>query len=972
MSIKYLQDQQLNQVQQSPNNSPWAKLIAQSEMLERNRMRQPQGQAPQGTVAGNIQQQLIDAQMKQESETQNADLYKSQMLAQLIGSGQIPANFSAQGYADGGLAQPQAGTGAYRGIMMPSQGAGANPSYAPKQPTLSYIPPSSQDPAAQEKKHGMLQTLLDNSMYSGKGTIDSNMQMYSDMLTGKLFGRGFAEGGDIRGFAGGGGLEKFLNRYPSHPSTTGIKPYLQAPTGVQYQDVPELQKVLGEAKTNNELAELLRQDPSALDKIKAYFGKQPKGLPYIPQISESPELQEYYKNLYEPKTRGDVYNSLAQQANAPAPTDAGVEQMKIPPRGSMPSQEQPNVGPRVDPTAEFKSRMYGEQSGVSPARSNLMGTLFNVAEQKEAVNPARSNLMGTLLNVAEQKEALANQPAPAMTERLREAGMAGYNDKTILDTMANKMSATDRINAANKPDIPVEPAPADAWSGAEAGKGLGEELKGVGQGIAGLFKGPVGVAGKALRAVAPVGDLMAVHDVTGSPLPMLAKAAGVNVPSSIGGVPVSQGGPSQLAMDLMGSPTARLNQVGSGISDAAQYVGDKATSAYDQFKNRLNAPPSVPQTDISQFGVDTKAAIPQQPTIGDFSGSATPQAQTPQQGVRKREDGVIVNSKSAGKAPDTKQNGQVTSDAHGYGTPNSVDSHPAGNPINALLTTTQATQAADKTSDTGMGQGSILDSLYSKLKDTDVDYSDLAKRISENEYDLARERKDGTFNAILGGVGAALSKAGSYEGAGDRVFRPGYGAIAGAGITGGLKMANESNAAIAKKSQDNTVSMLALKKLKGDSLNNVLDAISAQKQNEVYARSVAQSGAHNIATTALEDKKLAQQAPLVAAQIEQYAANANHLNATAQQLLANKTMSDADKENLKTMLSQYNTLVDARKKEAANIGATPENIKYYDDRIGPLEAALGRFTGVDLSKVGAGGSGVKTREQWEQEGFIKR
>ena len=118
MSIKYLQDQQLNQVQQSPNNSPWAKLVAQSEMLERNRMRQPQGQAPQGTVAGNIQQQLMAAQ-QQESEAQNADLYKSQMLAQLIGSGQIPANFAAQGYAGGGLTQPQAGTGAYRGIVMP-------------------------------------------------------------------------------------------------------------------------------------------------------------------------------------------------------------------------------------------------------------------------------------------------------------------------------------------------------------------------------------------------------------------------------------------------------------------------------------------------------------------------------------------------------------------------------------------------------------------------------------------------------------------------------------------------------------------------------------------------------------------------------------------------------------------------------------------------------------------------------------
>jgi len=147
MSIKYLQDQQLNQVQQSPNNSPWAKLVAQSEMLERNKMRQPQGQAPQGTVAGNIQQQLIDAQMKQESEAQNADLYKSQMLAQLIGSGQIPANFAAQGYASGGLTQP--GTGTYAGIMVPNQ----QPATSARMP--NYMPPNSQDPNAQGELLGL-------------------------------------------------------------------------------------------------------------------------------------------------------------------------------------------------------------------------------------------------------------------------------------------------------------------------------------------------------------------------------------------------------------------------------------------------------------------------------------------------------------------------------------------------------------------------------------------------------------------------------------------------------------------------------------------------------------------------------------------------------------------------------------------------------------------------------------------------
>jgi hypothetical protein len=232
--------------------------------------------------------------------------------------------------------------------------------------------------------------------------------------------------------------------------------------------------------------------------------------------------------------------------------------------------------------------------------------------------------------------------------------------------------------------------------------------------------------------------------------------------------------------------------------------------------------------------------------------------------VRKRDDGVIVNSKSAGKADDTKQNGQVVSDTHGYGTPNSVDNHPAGNPINALLATTQATQAADKTSDTGMGQGSILDSLYSKLKDSDVDYSDLAKRISQNEYDLARERKDGTFNAILGGVGAALTQAGTYQGVGDRVFKPGLGTIAGAGIMGGLKMSAASDEAISKKSQDNMTAMIALKKLKRESMNDVLDALSAQKQVDATLRSqgitaqhYADVARHQSTTEEQEDKKIA-------------------------------------------------------------------------------------------------------------------
>lgn len=897
MSIKYLQDQQLNQVQQSPIDSPWAKLVAQSELLERNKMRQPQGQVPQGTVAGNIQQQLAAAQ-QQESEKQNVDLQKAQLLAQLIGSGHLPASFASQGYADGGLTQSsmQPGTGAYRGIMMPNQ----LPQMQGQRPT--YVPPDSQDPAAQEKKHGLIQSMLDNSivgMAQGKANIGNAMQDYADLFSGKIFSRGFAEGGDLYAFDNSTGTRAQQLARMRANLAAGYNPYMPDEGGeTRAQQLARMKASLSAQDLANEpfrraaearaaklraiqeqaagarrtlpapgpysqssLESVLGKNTNIQDFIDSLNAKQAaanatvrpqeiptapqvKALPHIAQVSESPELQEYYKSLYGPKpevTRGDVLSQLGK-TNAP-----GEAQMRIPTREDMLRQTQ-GVTTGTDPLAEFKNRMYGG----APS----------------ALDAPRSNLMGTLLNLAEQKEALANQPKPSMTEKLREAGMAGYNDSTILDTMANKMSAADRINAANKPSAPVEPAAPDAWSGTEAGKGLGEELKGVGQGIAGLFKGPASVAGKALRAVSPVGDIMAVNDIIGSPLPMLAKAAGVNAPSSIGGVPVSQGGPSQLAMDLMGSPTARLNRAGSSISDAAQYVGDKATSAYDQFKNRLNTPPSVPQTDISQMAdLYNEAAIPQQPTIGDFSGSATPQtpqAQTPQQGVRKAENGVIVNSKSANKAPATNENVQVRDKVFNQGpTTNTAEGHPVGDAAARSAALFQTDQAVNKSSDTGMGQGSILDSLYSKLKDTDVDYSDLAKRISQNEYDLARERKDGTTNAILGGIGAALTQAGTYQTAGDRVFKPGLGAIAGAGILGGLKMSAASDEAIDKKQHENMASMLALKKLKGDSLNNVLDAISAQKQVDATLRSqgitaqhYADVARHQSTTEEQENKKI--------------------------------------------------------------------------------------------------------------------
>lgn len=846
MSIKYLQDQQLNQVQQSPNNSPWAKLIAQSEMLERNKMRQPQGQAPQGTVAGNIQQQLMAAQ-EQEGERQNADLYKSQMLAQLIGSGQIPANFASQGYADGGLTQPsmQPGTGAYRGIMMPNQ-----PSQMQGQrPT--YIPPSSQDPNAQEKKHGILQTLLDNSMYSGKGTIDSNMQMYSDMLTGKLFSRGFAEGGDIRGFAAGGeSMAEQLAR---------IKPQIEATLKNQGWTKEAIDRYVSAYKPEmgrgftNQLPATTAQPPSFEDMLNLQRQKAAQTGVGIKPFTAEPEPPHPFQQAAEERA-ARLREELQLAPHREAAEARAAKLRAIQEQAAGAQRTLPAPGPT---SASSLESVLGKDANVQDFINSLKSKQLATTEAPASAvpeglenPPAVRTGTGLPAETNYGKGATIDAPYfvhPNATPNADATAKSAWESADILDRAKNNWDKGQSTEAkawlkeqADKPHFGANPPAVieqNEWLKPKPGetpyRGMPEMVeKGLNaakQGIGSLGTG----AGKVLSAISPVGDLMAVHDVTGSPLPMLAKAAGVDVPSSIGGVPVSQGGPSQLAMDLMGSPTARLNQVGSGISDAAQYVGDKATSAYDQFKNRLNAPPSVPQTDISQFGVDTKAAIPQQPTIGDFSGSVTPQTKGP----ATNEKGVITNPHSANKHESTTANTAAINQAHGQ--EQSQSTSPVTQAVQQAATVAQADQAANRSSDTGMGQGSILDSLYSKLKDTDVDYSDLAKRISENEYDLARERKDGTFNAILGGVGAALSKAGSYEGVGDRVFRPGLGAIAGAGITGGLKMSAASGEAISKKSQDNMTAMLALKKLKRESMNDVLDAISAQKQTDVYAQSVA-------------------------------------------------------------------------------------------------------------------------------------
>lgn len=862
MSIKYLQDQQLNQVQQNPNNSPWAKLVAQSEMLERNKMRQPQGQAPQGTVAGNIQQQLIDAQMKQESEAQNADLYKSQMLAQLIGSGQIPANFAAQGYASGGLTQP--GTGTYAGIMVPNQ----QPTTSARMP--NYMPPNSQDPNAQEKKHGLLQSMIDNSIFKAP-TTENFMSNLGDMASGKFLSRGFAEGGDIRGFAGGGeSMAEQLAR---------IKPQIEATLRDQGWTKEAIDRYVSAYKPEmgrgftNQFPATTAQPPSLNDMLELQRRKMAQTGVDIKPFTAEPEPPHPFQQAAEERA-ARLREELQLAPHREAAEARAAKLRAIQEQAANAQRALPAPGPTS--TSSLES-VLGKDANVQDFINSLKSKQLTTTGEPPSTAPeglenppAVRTGTGLPAETNYGRGATIDAPYfvhPNATPNADATAKSAWESADILDRAKSNWDKGQSTEAkawlkeqADKPHFGANPPAVieqNEWLKPKPGetpyRGMPEMVeKGLNaakQGIGSLGTG----AGKVLSAISPIGDLMAVHDVTGSPLPMLAKAAGVDVPSSIGGVPVSQGSPSQLAMDLMGSPTARLNQVGSDISDAAQYVGDKATSAYDQFKNRLD----------STQGTGTPYTPPAEtsPNVAPWLNEAVNKQQTPPQ--TPAPDKAKFAS-SANKSEKAAENVQVRDKVFNQGpTANTTEGHPVGDAVTRLSALAQTDQAMNKTSDTGMGQGSILDSLYSKLKDSDVDYSDLAKRISQNEYDLARERKDGTLNAILGGVGAALSKAGSYEGVGDRVFRPGLGAIAGAGIMGGLKMSAASDEAIDKKSQDNMVAALALKKLKRESMNDVLDAISAQRQVDATLRSqgitaqhYADVSKHQAVTEGQENKKI--------------------------------------------------------------------------------------------------------------------
>jgi hypothetical protein len=836
MSIKYLQDQQLNQVQQSPNNSPWAKLVAQSEMLERNKMRQPQGQAPQGTVAGNIQQQLIDAQMKQESEAQNADLYKSQMLAQLIGSGQIPANFAAQGYASGGLTQP--GTGTYAGIMVP--GKPQNPMGMP----TSYTPPNSQDPNAQEKKHGMLQSMLDNSivgMVQGKANIGNAMQDYADLFSGKVFSRGFAEGGSLFG-------------YDPNLNSSGLDPRI-----------------------------LEAQDAENAARLRA---------------------TEMVRKMHV----GDAAN-----------------------RGVLSKLER-DTHPLVKRLMEQEAQNAANLRATDIPRKMQLGQATNQGVIPETPVPKTTAPMAETMAEAirANKEYIPKTPNP----------IAGMNES---------MARTSAENAAR---MEAAKAPADDWLKPKAGEAPYKSAPGmVEKGLGAIKKGlgSLGThAGELLsEAAVPMDVYGASKTLVGNPFPLAYQAiTGNKAPDTFASGEL----PDILSGVNFNAPSEKAFNPNSPIS---------ATSA-NEYESLANLKPNDIQrvTDRLKglWGGDANSAQPDAGTVPPAQ-IQTPSA-SPTQGTIYKDNGVTRTKNSVTVTPDKHIDLDAMSNAHKQP---DVQPSQVSEALQKVAASQQAISAIERRPNEE-GQGSILDSLYSKLKDSDVDYSDLAKRISQNEYDLARERKDGTLNAILGGVGAALSKAGSYEGVGDRVFKPGLGAIAGAGIMGGLKMSAASDEAIDKKSQDNMTATIALKKLKRESMNDVLDAISAQKQTDAYLRGqgitaqhYADVSRHQTVTEGQENKKidiLGQTADI----------NAAHTNAQIADLVSRNPDQKAAIELAQTKANNAERNL-ASVRSGVHMPDDPSVMsaqKEYDNAMATLNYLLQSLK-VPVAPAGTGGSGANPR-----------
>ena len=803
MSIKYLGDNQLNQIQNNPNDTPWAKLIAQSEMLERSKMRQPQGQYPQGTVAGNIQQQLLNDQAQQYNRAQNIDADKARMLAELIGSGQItgmapggvvtspyPMSMDKARYRDGAkqavkdyLASQQVPDTVYREILSTLNGKGmaaggsirgfANEGFVqaqpptptvvdpygavkPKQPmgTTQYALAPTKDPNEQTKKHDVFQRLLDQSIVGavqGKANLNDTLQLYSDMFTGKAL-QGLAEGGDVRGFSG---------------------------------------------QTDGSFIEQLQRIKSQLAQGKTGW---------------TPEAIANYKSAYTP----DMIANMRTQGLNPAGQPLGMSDVL-----RQQSTSGPSVSDILDQLANQKVR-----ADINP-RTQIGGAIPPEAVGRlnpERVGPPRGAAMSS----------------PEAQAYLRDPSFIG-----------NATPASEYVGPKTAAEVPS------------------------------LYPRPNTLSPNAVdsRSVQQFANQMVDRPEAEYSHPELRSKL-----QSAFGLPEGAG----------------LTSLGSKILPNANDI--------NEFKSYIsNLLPNANRSAVAG-AVEGSPAQVQQP-----SPTSAPN--------------TTAQTKPEIKQSVTKDNASQIAAVHGY-----------TKQVSPLLDKAAQAAALDQTEQaiTQTGGDDMAELLHKRLKDADVDYMELAKRISENEKDLAQERKDGTLTAVLAGVGAALSRAGTLEQKGDRVFTPGIGQILGSGILGGVEQSEASEKKYRLGVEKNLDALAALQGLKRATSNDLMDAYTAERQSKV-------NEAHFKAVEQAERDKLNQ---YLIPSVE-----ADKIRANASLAMANNrgTTSSLAEERLSTQ--QYNSLISRAQKtldaltKQGKMAGDPEydnvagQIAFYQSKLGELTPA---------------------------------
>ena len=812
MSIKYLGDNQLNQIQNNPNDTPWAKLIAQSEMLERNKMRQPQGQYPQGTVAGNIQQQLLNDQAQQFNQVQGLDADKARILAQLIGSGQLP------GMAVGGqasLTNPQ---------QAPMLGASA---IKPQVPQTQLAP--TKEAADQQPKHDIFQRLLDQSIVGavqGKANIGDTLQLYADMFTGKAL-KGLAEGGDVRGFSG---------------------------------------------QTDGSFIEQLQRIKSQLAQGKTGW---------------TPEAIANYKSAYNP--------SMAENMSR---------------RGLTPTQGMPSYEDIMKAQARLRAQT-GLDLGV-PAED-----VIRVPPYQERITIPEAAAPQGLQTSANRGFGAAPQSGPMPeyipAERPTIAGALPKEHKVFEGTSFEHPRGTPRADAAfaqaeyadrvaNRGYQPMSKEAAD-FTASEAAQM--ERFANAAKGNQ-MVSGPMRPGALSPNAVDSRSIQQFAHEMVDRPEAEYSHPELRSKLQSAFGLPEGAG----------------LTSLGSKILPNANDI--------NEFKSYIsNLLPNANRSAIAG-AVEGSPAQVQQP-----SPTSAPN--------------TTAQTKPEIKQSVTKDNASQIAAVHGY-----------TKQVSPLLDKAAQAAALDQTEQaiTQTGGDDMAELLHKRLKDADVDYMELAKRISENEKDLAQERKDGTLTAMLAGVGAALSRAGTLEQKGDRVFTPGIGQILGSGILGGVEQSEASEKKYRLGVEKNLDALAALQGLKRATSNDLMDAYAAERQSKV-------NEAHFKANEQAERDKLNQYL-IPSLKADEIRANASMLQAT------NRGGEDtANNKAIQRLNTQLDNITQMLNTEVTTNGSDSDRAKQLRIMQDTYVNKINQLQGVGGTIGGTIGGTVPAEQSWLERGFKK-